>query len=34
MTADPARMMASLDALGAVEATLLLLGHGNPWRDL
>jgi glyoxylase-like metal-dependent hydrolase (beta-lactamase superfamily II) len=31
-TADPATALASLDRLRAVEAGLLLPGHGEPWR--
>ncbi|GAB2518535.1 MBL fold metallo-hydrolase [Paramicrobacterium agarici] len=32
-TADSAQALASLDALVATEAELVLPGHGEPWRD-
>jgi glyoxylase-like metal-dependent hydrolase (beta-lactamase superfamily II) len=32
-TADSGRALRSLDALAAVEASTILTGHGEPWRD-
>ncbi|MEJ3404729.1 MBL fold metallo-hydrolase [Rathayibacter sp. YIM 133350] len=32
-TADSAQALASLDALAATDATVLLPGHGEPWRQ-
>ena len=32
-TADPERALASLDALAATGASVVLTGHGEPWRE-